>query len=288
MKRIAYYILSTLILITAISCSKGGVADADPSLIPIATVRDKTLYKAELNEAMPLGLTGGDSVAAARAYIDMWVNEQLMYEKAKQNLLNKDAIEELVENYRESLITNSYQEQLLKEHFSDKASESEIKDFYEKNKDQFKLENNIIKGLYLKIPVDSKQLANFQKWYKLGTEAAIENIEKNTLQNAVGYEYFYDRWVALEEVLENMPPAVTDPQLFLQKNKNLELRDSSFVYLLNIKDYKLQGSEAPYEYIKGKLSDVYIEQRRENYIKQVKQDLYDKAVSNDEIKFYDR
>lgn len=288
MKRIAYYILFTLTLTIPISCSKGGISDADPSLTPIVTVRDKTLYKAELNEVMPLRLTGEDSIAAAKAYIDMWVNEQLIYDKAKQNLLNRDAIEELVENYRESLITNSYQEQLLKEHFSDKASESEIKNFYEKNKDRFKLENNIIKGLYLKIPVDSKQLGNFQKWYKSGTDAAIENIEKNTLQNAVGYEYFYDRWVALEEVLENMPPAVTDPKLFLQKNKNLELRDSSFVYLLNIKDYKLQGSEAPYEYIKGQLSDVYIEQRRDNYIKQVKQDLYEKAVSNNEIKFYDR
>lgn len=288
MKKIAFYTFTIFMITMLGSCSKGRTADADQSQQPIVTVKDKTLYQASLNEVMPIGLTGEDSIAAAKAFIDMWVNEQLMYDKAKQNIVNSEDIESLVKSYRESLITNTYQEQLLKERFSGAASDNEIKNYYEQNKDKFKLENNIIKGLYLKIPVDSKQLSNFQKWYKQGTEASIENIEKNTLQNVVGYEYFYDRWVGLEDVLENMPPAVTDEKIFLQRNKNLELRDSSFVYLLNIKEYKLEGSEAPFEYIKRQLSDIYIERRREDYIKQVRKDLYDRAVSNDEIKFYNK
>ncbi|MBK5719627.1 peptidyl-prolyl cis-trans isomerase [Dysgonomonas sp. Marseille-P4677] len=286
MRKIIFYIFPIFMITTLGSCSKNGTAEADQSQQPIVTVRDKTLYQSDLNEFMPSGLTGEDSIATAKAFIDMWINEQLIYDKAKQNIVNREDIEALVESYRRSLITNTYQEQLLKERFSGAASDSEIKNYYEQNKDKFKLENNIIKGLYLKIPVDSKQLSNFQKWYKQGTEASIENIEKNTLQNAVGYEYFYDRWVGLQDVLENMPPAVTDAKIFLQRNKNLELRDSSFVYLLNIKEYKLEGSEAPYDYIKGQLSDIYIEQRRDDYIKQVRKDLYDKAISNDEIKFY--
>lgn len=288
MKKVALYAYIILAINLLNSCNRQGTTDADETQQPIVTVKDKTLYQSSLKEVISPDLTGEDSIAAAKAYIDMWVNEQLMYDKARQNIVNKEDIESLVESYRESLITNTYQEQLLKEQFSGAASDNEIKNYYEQNKGKFKLENNIIKGLYLKIPIDSKQLANFQKWYKLGTEASIENIEKNTLQNAVGYEYFYDRWVGLEEVLENMPPAVTDAKIFLQRNKNLELRDSSFVYLLNIKDYKLEGSEAPYEYIKRQLSDIYIEQRRDDYIKQVKKDLYDKALSNGEIKFYNK
>lgn len=288
MKTIAFYTFSIFIIVMLGSCSRGKTADANQAKKPIVTVKDNTLYQASLNEVIPPDLTGEDSIAAAKAFIDMWINEQLMYDKAKQNIVNKEDIESLVESYRKSLVTNTYQEQLLKEQLSEKSSEKEIKNYYEQNKDKFKLENNIIKGLYLKVPIDSKQLSNFQKWYKQGTDASIENIEKNTLQNAVGYEYFYDRWVGLEEVLENMPPAVTDEKIFLQKNKNLELRDSSFVYLLNIKEYKLQGSEAPYEYMKRQLSDIYIEKRREDYIKQVRKDLYDKAVSNEEIKFYNK
>ncbi|MDR1503660.1 MAG: peptidyl-prolyl cis-trans isomerase [Prevotella sp.] len=288
MKKILICLHLFFMVFVAFSCSGSGAADADRALNPIVTVGDKTLYQADLDEVIPMGLSAEDSIAAAKSYIDMWVNDQLIYNKALQNIINKKDIDELVESYKKSLITSSYQEQLLKEYFSKSVSENELKAYYEQNKDKFKLEDNIIKGLYLKIPVNSKQLANFQKWYKQGNDAAIENIEKNTLQNAVAYEYFYDKWVGLVDVLENMPPAVTDEKIFLQRNKNLELRDSSFVYLLNIKEYELAGSEAPYDYVKGQLSEMYMEQKKADYIQQVKKDLYGKAVSDEEIKFYNK
>ncbi|WP_029906796.1 peptidyl-prolyl cis-trans isomerase [Prevotella sp. 10(H)] len=286
MNKIAACLFSVFVLFTTYSCKKDGIAGIDPTLSPVVTVKDKTLYKAELDEALPLGLSAEDSIATAKAYIDMWINDQLMYNKAQQNIHNESEIEEMVENYRKSLILNTYQGRLLKEHFSKFVSDSELKSYYEQNKDNFKLEDNIIKGLFLKVPIDSKELNNFRKWYVQGTEAAVENIEKNTLRNAVGYEYFYDKWIDLEDVLSNMPKAVTDERIFLQRNKNLELRDSSFVYLLNIKEYELAGNNAPYDYIKGQLSEIYIEQQKGQYMEQLKKDLYEKALAEKEIKFY--
>ncbi|MDU1891061.1 MAG: peptidyl-prolyl cis-trans isomerase [Dysgonomonas sp.] len=280
-------VLFVLILLILSACGGGGVADADKQKSPIVTVRDKTLYKSDLDAVLPSGISPEDSIIASKSYINTWINDKLIYDKAKRNILNKEAVEELVENYRKSLITNSYQEQLLRERFSGPASESQLRTYYEQYKDQIKLEENIIKGLYLKVPIDSKELPNFLKWYKQTTDAAIENIEKNTLQNAVGYEYFYDKWISFNDVMENIPSLINNEQQFLQTNKSLEVRDSSFVYLLNIKEYKLNGSEAPYDYIKGQLSEVFIELRKAEYLKTVKKDLYDKAISDGEIKFYD-
>lgn len=285
MKKIHICILIIFGISVLYSCG-GGVADADREKFPVVTLKDKTLYKADLDAVLPVGLSPEDSTVAAKAYIEMWINDRLMYDKAQQNVVNKNDIEELVDNYRKSLITNSYQEQLLRERFSGSESESQLKAYYEQHKSQIKLEENIIKGLYLKIPIDSKQLSNFQKWYKQTTDAAIENIEKNTLQNAVAYEYFYDKWVNFSDVMENIPTLITNEQQFLQTNRNIEVRDSSFVYLLNIKEYKLTGSEAPYDYIKGQLSEIFLEQRKADYLKQVRKDLYDKAISAEEIKFY--
>lgn len=287
MKKIAIYlfILITIFFITY-SCEKKDSTIVDPSQDPVVTVKDQTLYKATLKEILPPGLSPEDSVVAAKAYIDTWTNDLLMYDKAKQNITNESEINSLIEDYRKSLITNMYQEQLLKQELSKSISENELVSYYEQNKDKFKLEENIIKGLYLKIPVGSSQLNNFLKWYKTGTNDAIENIEKNTLQNAVGYEYFYDRWVDFDDVMDNIPTLITDRRQFLQTNKNVEVRDSSFVYLLNIKEYKLTGNEAPYEYIKGNLSEIFTEQRKTDFLKKVQKDLYDKALSDGEIKFY--
>lgn len=279
----AVFVLAFIVLY---SCKKEGGSTVDQEQVPIVTVKGQTLYKGELKNVVPQGLSSADSTIAAQAYIKMWINDQLMYEKAKQNIVNEDEIEQLVEDYKKSLITNAYQEQLLREHFSKTVSDKDLQAYYEQNKERFKLKENIIKGLYLKVPVDSKELPNFQKWYKQTTDAAIQSIEDNTLQNAIGYEYFYNKWVSFNVVFENMPLSIENSTQYLQGNKNIEVRDSSFVYLLNIKEYKLIGTEAPYDYMKSQLSDIYIEQRRSDYLKQVKQDLYDKAVSNDDIKFY--
>ena len=288
MKKLAIFFLSTVLLVAIHSCKDAANSDVNQRGIPIVSAGNKTLYKFDIDEALPKGLSTEDSIATAKAYIEMWINDQLMYDKAKQNVINRGDIESMVEDYRKSLIVNSYQEQLLKEYLTKSVSESELQAYYNQNKEKFQLESNIIKGLYLKIPLESSQLDNFVKWYKQGTEAAVENIEKNTLQSAVGYEYFYDRWVNLGEITNNIPVNISDEKQFLKMNKNLEVRDSSFVYLLNIKEYTLSENEAPYDYIKNTLTEIFVEQRKADYLKQVRKDLYDKAVSNDKIKFYDR
>lgn len=281
-------IIFVLCFILFLSCNKGDTADVDLSQVPVVSVKDKTLYRDELNNAVPQALSAEDSTAAANSYIKMWINDHLMYDKAKQNIVSKAEIDHLVEEYRKSLITNLYQEQLLKEYLSKSVSDAELQSYYEKNKEKFKLKDNLIKGLYLKVPVASKELDNFIKWYKQSTDDAIENIEKNTLKNAVGYEYFYDKWINLNEIADNMPLSISNGSDFLKTNKNVEVRDSSFVYLLNIKEYKLTGSEAPYDYIKNQLIEIYTEQRKADYLKRLQEDLYNKAVSDNEIKFYDK
>ncbi|MFV0418808.1 MAG: peptidyl-prolyl cis-trans isomerase [Dysgonomonas sp.] len=288
MKKIIVGLLSGFVFFFIYSCGEKGTTNVDPSQNPVVTVKGQTLYRTTLNEVLPAGLSAEDSTAAAQSYINMWINDLLMYDKAKQNVTNEEEIETLVQNYRKSLITNIYQEQLLQQQLSRIISENELKTYYEQNKERFRLEENIIKGLYLKVPVGSSLLSNFQKWYKQGTNDAIENIEKNSLQNVVGYEYFYDRWVDFDEVMDNIPTLISDQRQFLQTNKTVEVRDSSFVYLLNIKEYKLEGNDAPYEYIKGHLSEIFAEQRKADFLKQVQKDLYDKAVSDEEIKFYDK
>lgn len=285
MKRILIITFS-IALVMLISCKKD-VSNVDLGKIPIVTVDKETLYMSDLYDAIPRNLSGEDSIEAAQAYIKMWINEKLLYNKAKENVTNQEEINNLVNEYKKSLITNSYQEQLIEEKFSKTIPDKDLAAYFDQNKDKIKLKENIVKGLFLKIPIDSKELANFQKWYKQGTDASLENIEKKRLQNAVGYDYFYNNWVSLSSMTENMPLPIVDEEQFLKTNKNIEVRDSSFVYLLNIKEYKLSGSEPPFDYIKNQLKDIYLEQQRSGYLKQVIEDLYNKAVSDDEIKFHD-
>ena len=277
-----------LLILGIAACQENKKSSPDGGEAAIVSINGETLYLTDLRNIVPTNLSVEDSIKAAQDYIQKWLNDQLLYSKAKKNITNQKEIDELVENYKKSLIINSYQENLFKEYFSRHVSDNEMKEYFDKNKEQFKLRDDIIKGLYLKIPRKSPQLNNFRKWYIQTGEAAIENIEKNTLQNVVNYEYFYDKWLNLSDLMGNIPYIVTNSEQFLRANKNIEVQDSSFVYLLNIKEYRLAGSEAPYEYAKGNLGQIFKEKKKEIFLKQIEKDLYDKALADDEIKFHEK
>lgn len=74
-----------------------------------------------------------------------------------------------------------------------------------------------------------------QKVVQIHRCGLFRKIEKYSVQNATIYEYFYDKWVDFDEVMDNIPIHVSNPNAFLKANKYVEVADSSYCYLLNIK-----------------------------------------------------
>lgn len=269
------------------SCKDTNSNEVDFSKKPIVTVFGKTLYQSDIKGLFPYGISSQDSIKILNSYVKQWTEEQLIYNNALKNLSSDDEIEKLEEAYKRTLTINSYLSQLLEERLNESVDDNELIAFFEKNKEHFPLNENIIKGLYLKIPKESSQLQNFRKWYKEDSEEAINNIEKNYLQNTVEYDNFYSYWVSFDDVMENTPQNITDRAHFLKNNKTLETSDSSFVYLLNIKDFKLIGEEVPIEYIKERLKEAYKEEQRKEFIEQLNKDLLEKATTEGELHYYD-
>lgn len=282
---ILFTLISTLLFFTYCSSNKSG-QDLEYESQPIVSVNEKTLYKSDLINSIPAGLNAADSTQAANAYIKMWINDELIYEKAKQNVNDRARIDEMVDKYRQSLTTFTYLEQLLKEELSKKISDSELRDYYDKNTDAFKLEESLIKGLFLKVPKSSPEIANLRQWYKSNTEAAKENIEKASIQNTVIYDYFYDRWVSIGDIISNIPVPINNTKEFVRTNKNYETQDSSYIYLLHIEEYISAGDNAPFDYAKSRIKDILINRNRETFLKQFEKDLYDNAMENNAVTYY--
>lgn len=282
-------ILSILFIsLITISCNNNNTGDVDLTKDPIVSVFDQTLYKADIKGLFSPQMTPEDSTAILQSYINKWTEEQLIYKNALRNLSNEEEIQKLVDAYKKTLITNSYLTQLLEERISESVEDAELLSFFEKNKERFSLKENIIKGLYLKVPKESTQLQNFKRWYKDDSEESINNIDKQSLQNAVSYDNFYSRWISLDDVMENIPENISDRVSFLKNNKTLEVSDSLFVYLLNIKEYKLAGDEIPFEYIKDVLIKAYKEDQRADFIRNLTKDLHEKALLKGEIQYYNQ
>ncbi|MCD8264771.1 MAG: peptidyl-prolyl cis-trans isomerase [Tannerellaceae bacterium] len=253
----------------------------------IVKVKDKILYRQEITAIIPGQISSTDSFILAESYIKKWIIDQLTYEVANRNLTEeKQEVERLVEEYRQSLIRHRYQERLLKERLSGSITEQDKRKYYEDNQQKFLLDKNLIKGLFLKIPNNAPGLAEVKSWYRTTSESSLEKIEKYSLQNATIYDYFYDCWVDFDEVIDNIPRRIPSSGEFLRNNKYIEVVDSTYAYLLNINDFVVAGSIAPYEYAQVQIEEMLINQRKVEYLKKFEDDLYNEAVKKGTVEFY--
>ena len=119
--------------------------------------------------------------------------------------------------------------------------------------------------------------------YDIAAKHAIESLEKYSLQNAVKYEYFYDKWVSVTDVLDMIPLKVEAPEEYVNKHRQIELKDTAFCYFLNVSDYRGAGEEKPYEFARPEVKDLLVNQKRVDFMERVKNDLYQQAVSKKKI-----
>ncbi|MDR2970293.1 MAG: peptidyl-prolyl cis-trans isomerase [Tannerellaceae bacterium] len=251
----------------------------------LATVGEKVLKRSDVTLLIPKGISSSDSLFMAEGFIKKWVKDALVYDVALNNLGNEKAeINKLVEDYRESLVRYRYQERLLRERLTADIRESDKLNYYEENQKKFILDKSLIKGLFLKIPADAPGISDVRSWYKQTNVETLEKIEKYSVQNATLYDYFYDRWVDFDAIMENIPLHVSDPNAFLKANKFVEEADSSYIYLLNISEYLPSGSVEPYDYANTGIMEMLINQRKVDFIRKFEEDLYNDAIRKGKAK----
>lgn len=280
-----YFILLTL-SVSLFACKKAIQTDESDALVK---VNDRILTRNEVESLIPKGTTSADSLLLAESYIKKWVKDELVLKIAQRNLgSDKETIDKLVDAYRRSLLRYRYQEKLIQEKLSDEIQESDVLTYYDTNKEKFVLDKNLIKGLFLKVPADAPNLSEVKTWYKSGNVASLEKIEKYSIQNAAIYEYFFDKWVDFDEIRNNIPNQISNPESFLRTNKILEVTDSSFCYLLNIRQVLLKGQVEPFEYAEPRIREILINQRKLDFIKEFEEELYNDALDGGDVIFYNK
>ena len=254
---------------------------------PLVELDGNFLYREDLQHVLPQNLSTDDSLLFAQHYVRNWAEDILLYQQALQNVSNDVEIENLVYNYRKTLIVHAYQQALLQERLAEELTEEELRDYYTNNVDAFKAESPLLKGLFIKVPLTAPQISQVRQWYKSGRQDAVEHLEKYSLQHAVKYEYFYDRWVSASEIWSWLPSKESDMDEFIKKNHHVELKDTAFWYFLNISEYIRTGEQEPYEVARPHVRNMLLNRRQVDFMNQVKSDLYREASEDGKIKCFE-
>jgi len=248
----------------------------------LAQAYNKSLYLSELEGIVPEGVTKADSALIVSAYAQRWVREQLMMYEAERNIPKDLDIDELVRNYRASLIRFNFEEQIIAEKLDSTVSEAEMRAFYENNKDQFQLENTILKCQLLKLPLKAPQTEINKFWYSRNPadEAKLASYAK---QWAALSMLDREKWYKLEEVAALLPKGTLTSDNVTSRREGT-LSDGDFRYYYRVLE-ALQGkTTAPFDYVKEQASKVILHKRKQELLEKWKDDLYQKELRRENVK----
>jgi len=251
----------------------------------VATVGDKSLFRKELSVALPKGITKADSINQAKDYIQRWVKQELMLKMAEENLTDdqKDVQQELDE-YRTSLIIHRYQQQLINQKLDTVLTESDIRQFYDSHPEKFVLDQNIVKAIYIEVPKNEAKSDQLKKWMNAADDRSRMELEKYSFQYATKFDYFNEQWIDFSQIRSRMPVSFSSPEATLRRNSFIESSDENKYYLAAIKDYRLIGDKAPFEFVKDRITNLILNNRKMNYIEELQKNIYQKGKSSNQFK----
>lgn len=280
MKKVAYLLLIAI----SIGCTQ---QMNDPEDLPIARVHDKYLLTSDLNELIPDNLSDIDSLALVKDYIEKWVQQQLILAQAESNLTEEEKnVEKQINDYRASLLVFKYEQTLIQQKLDTVVTSEEIQEYYTQNISNFVLNENLVKGVYIKLPRNTSDLWKVRRWYRSDKEEDIKNLEAFCYQYAKEVDYFDTEWIVFDQILSKLPKLNNSPANILKTRPNIEVRDDDFYYFVRITEYKVEGSFAPAEYIEDKIKSIIINKRKINYINRLEADIYNDALNRGHFNIY--
>lgn len=255
----------------------------------VARVGNNFLYKSDIQHIAEQGTAPADSLLLVKSYIEKWATQQLLMDKARINLSKEkmEAYDELVANYKIDLYTKGYVDIIATQSLNTEIKENELVYYYTQNKENFKLNEDLIQLRFIHVGKDNRNINNIQQQlYRFNENDKIE-LQERQIQFKT-HSFNDSVWVQAQNV-KNFIAAVTEENYdeLLKKSNRLELQDSLGVYLIFINDVLLRNEIAPLSYVKPTIEQIILNRRKLDIIRNLEKDILQDAIKNNNYEVYD-
>lgn len=254
----------------------------------VARVNDKYLFAQDVADIVPKGSSPEDSARLVKRYVNSWVRKQLMIDEAASNIeFDQQELERKILDYRYALMVYEYEKFYVNSALNKEVTEEEVAKYYEANKDNFELKQNIIKGIYVKVPKEAPRLNKLKEFMKLAEEGDREKLKSYSYRFASDFMLDDAAWVNFDELIMNTPfMSIPNKVQWLKANKWAETSDDRYLYYLKIKDYKISNELSPLEFVRDQVETIIINKRKIELAARLEKEIYEKAQKSEVFEIY--
>jgi len=254
---------------------------------PVARVYDQYLYATELNEILPDNITTEDSAQLANNYINNWVKQRLLLKKAELNLPEeKKDVQKQLDDYRNSLILFLYQEELVRQRLDTIVHLNEISRYYEDNKQNFELKENIIRAVYVKLDKQNKTVNKLRKWLNDTDTDSKNKLNDYCSTQALKFSLDEHKWFTPEELAMETGIEQSKIEQIARNSNTYELYENEGYFIIKTIEYQLKDDISPLEFEEKNIRNIILNKRKLNLIEKLEQDVYNEALVKNNFEIY--
>ncbi len=216
----------------------------------VAAVGDKSLTMSEVISATPSNLTGEDSTAFVAVYAEKWIQRQVKIQEAERIFTSSvQEIESMVDSYRQSLLTRKLDQYYIDSSKEEPFTDKDVENYYRSNSRNFRLDNAVVKGSILRIPLSHSSTSKLTSLMKSSSKDKRQDlISISEKFEDLELEQFGMKWVNYSDFIAMLPIVRgSSSDQYMKRSGVQSLKDDTHTYLFEINEYRDEGDIAPLE-----------------------------------------
>ena len=276
--------LTIISLIVLCSCDFINQENLDT---PIARVNDSYLYQKDIKNLIFENTSKDDSTLIVTNFINRWATKQLLIDQSIINLTQEkqDAYNNLVNQYKTDLYIEAYKSSIVAKRLDSIITFEELEKFYNQNKENFKLNDNLLKIRYIHIDENFSNTKELVEKFK-----RFDSIDKNELTKlSIKFKAFNlndSIWIKNDLLIRVLPVLKQNNIQVLKKTNFTQLQDSLGVYLVKIEAVLKTNDIAPLSYVKPTIEQIVINKRKQEILKKIEKEITIDAIKNKNFELF--
>ena len=279
--KLLQYTLCLTIAFHIVSCDNLAQKSDNRSDI-IAEAFGEKLRLDDLSEFLKEARTKSDSQFVISRYSDQWVMDKILYQEAKKTVGKNKDINALVDDYKKSLIIHEWDKLILSQSLDTVVNSEEIDAFYSERKKEFKLQEDIVRFMYVNYPESGNIDELFSDLWKSEDLPALNQFIKQ--HNGVGF-INPENWYYKSE-LKNLLPNNLFRKISFSKPNNYSLSENETQFFVKIIELGDSDEDAPISFVEEIIKERILHDRAKEILKNKKSTLYEEKIQNKVIKIY--
>ena len=232
---------------------------------------------------------GSDSLQITTRTINEWAEELLYLKKAEINLSSREKkrLEKLVSTYRNDLYVKTYKDKAIQSQLDSFVEKEEIESYFEHNKLNFKTNKDLMRGRYVRVRNENYNLRSIRKSIRRFNENDKVFLDSIALQFTT-YSLNDSIWVQASQFFNRLP-SITERRYknFLKNDTFFELQDSLEVYLVVVEEVVLRNDLAPLDYVAPTLKQILINKRKLELMRQLDREIIEEGLRQNIYEVYE-